>query len=410
MVGAAGEDALMGRFHFRLVDDHLAVVDLASGDLHLLNTAAARLFLELLDTPTAIDALASSWAEGFAPDRATALKDIEDCLPDWRRQGWIAALDDGRVMVSSAPTVTEAEVPTPAEPPPAPPFATLPLRLGGRAIELTLYRTDVEPQSTMVNRAAGLFSGLAGDGAATTATRIGLSSDGARHANGLDGDWTLAKDDVEALGVAITAIFAAAYPDARIVASFHAAALAHGDSLTLFPGVSGAGKSTLTAHLVAMGWLYGSDDFVSFAEAADGTLSLLPLHNAISLKEGSLAPLAADYPNLASLPTVAYGPKLGRFLAVPAERHITRPLAATRLVFPRYQPGAPTSLTPMTSSEALLGLMEARFSTPFPQDRQHFERVFDWVEAVPKFRLTYDDLEEARRWLQRPMQTPDSAR
>lgn len=410
MLPAPDEQAPIGRFHFRLIDDHLAVVDLASGDLHLLNPAAARLFLELLDTPTAIDALASSWAEGFAPDRATALADIEACLMDWRRQGWIAALDDGRVMVSSAPAVTKAEQPNPAEPPLAPAFTTLPLRLGGRAIELALYRTEDEPRSTMVNRAEGLFSGIAGDGAATSTTRIGLSSDGARHANGLDGEWTLAKDDVEALGIAITAIFAAAYPDARIVASFHAAALAHGDSLTLFPGVSGAGKSTLTAHLVARGWLYGSDDFASFAEAEDGTLSLLPLHNAISLKEGSLAPLAADYPDLASLPTVAYGPKLGRFLVVPAARHITRPLAATRLVLPRYQPGAAASLTPITASEALLGLMEARFSTPFPHDRERFERVFDWVEAVPKFRLVYDDLEEARRWLERAIETPASVR
>ncbi len=410
MLPGPDEQALIGRFHFRLIDDHLAVVDLASGDLHLLNPAAARLFLELLDTPTAIDALASSWAEGFAPDRATARADIEACLADWRRQGWIETLDDGRVLVSSAATMTLAEQPVRAEPPEGEPFATLRLRLGGRAIQLSLHQTEAEPRSTMVNRALGLFSGLAGDDASVPGARIGLSSDGPRHSNGLDGEWTLAMDDVEALGIAITAIFAAAYPDARIVASFHAAAVAHGDSLTLFPGVSGAGKSTLSAHLVAKGWLYGSDDFVSFAEAGDGTLSLLPLYNAISIKEGSLAPLAADYPDLAALPTVAYGPKLGRFLVVPTERHIIRPLAATRLVFPRYQPGAAASLTPITASEALLGLMEARFSTPYPHDKQRFERIFDWVETVPKFRLTYDDLEEARRWLERPIKTPASAR
>lgn len=407
---APGEDEPGGRFSYRLFDGHLAVVDLGSGDLHLLNPAAARLFLELLDTPTAVDALASDWAEGFAPDHATALKDIEACLADWGRQGWIATLADGRVMVSSAATGAVREEQVPATPPVSPPLATLALRLGGRSIEFTLYQTDAEPRSTMVNRALGLFSGLAADDSATPDARIGLSSDGARHANGLDGAWTPAKDDVEALGVAITAIFSAAYPDARIVASFHAAALAHGASLTLFPGVSGAGKSTLTAHLVAKGWLYGSDDFVSFAEEDDGALSLLPLYNAISIKEGSLAPLAATYPDLASLPTVAYGPKLGRFLVVPAERHISRPLAVTRLVFPRYQPGAAASLTPITTSEALLGLMEARFSTAFPHDRQRFERVFDWVEAVPKFRLTYDDLEEARRWLEGPTMTPASAR
>jgi len=95
---------------------------------------------------------------------------------------------------------------------------------------------------------------------------------------------------------------------------------------------------------------------------------------------------------------------------VPAERHIIRPLPATRLVFPRYQPGAAASLTPMTASEALLGLMEARFSTPYPHDKQRFERIFDWVEKVPKFRLTYDDLDEARQWLERPSKTRASAR
>ena len=410
MVPAPDRPKPADRFHFRLIDDHLAVVDLASGDLHLLNPSAARLFLELLDTPTAIDALASSWAEDFAPDSATALADIEACLSDWRRQGWIETLHDGRVMVSPAAIVAEREEQVPADPPASPPLATLPLRLGGRVIELALHQTDAEPQSTMVNRASGLFAGLAGDGAAAPDARIGLSSDGLRHSNGLEGDWTLAEDDVEALGIAITAIFAAAYPEARIAASFHAAAVAHGWGLTLFPGVSGAGKSTLTAHLVAKGWLYGSDDFVSFAEDDNGALSLLPLHNAISLKEGSLAPLAGLYPDLAFLPTVPYGPKLGRFLVVPVERHITRPLPVMRLVFPRYVPGAQASLTPMTTSEALLGLMEARFSSPLPHDVQSFERLFDWVEDVPKLRLVYDDLEEARRWLERPMQTPGSGR
>jgi len=107
---------------------------------------------------------------------------------------------------------------------------------------------------------------------------------------------------------------------------------------------------------------------------------------------------------------VPYGPKLGRFLVVPVERHITRPLPVMRLVFPRYVPGAQASLTPMTTSEALLGLMEARFSSPLPHDVQSFERLFDWVEDVPKLRLVYDDLEEARRWLERPMQTPGSGR
>jgi hypothetical protein len=391
----------------------MAVIDLSTRDLHVLNALAAELWLQLHEGPTQLAAIAALWAERYGIDPATALADASACIEPWAAQGWIGTDSLGRFFIDRTPMPPVAASDTGAARPAAD-LCHRRLDLPGAAVDLGFGVTQAAPGPSLMARAAGLFSGIPERTPQDprSSAEVALVLDGERHLVGENDRWTAFDDPQAALGALIRAVYRAAYPDDPAFVMLHAAALVGAGSrdLTVFPGISGAGKSTLTAFLVARGWRYATDDFIALTRPVVGRGPvLLPMPNAVSIKEGSLALLAPLYPTLKALPPVTYGGKTGRFLPIDPAAHVSSPLPVARLVFPRYVPGAAARLDPLPKGAALLGLVEASFSAEGDEGSEGFDPLFDWLEQTATFSLVYDDLEEARRCLQTLTDTPASA-
>ncbi len=392
----------------------MAVIDLSTRDLHVLNPLAAELWLQLHEAPTELAAIAAIWAERYGIAPQTALADARACVETWAAAGWIGTDSLGRVFIDRAEKPPLAASVTGATRPAAE-LSRRRLDLPGAAVDLGFGVTAASPGPSLMDRAAGLFYGIPERPPEDPrhAADVALVLDGERHLVGENACWTVFDDQQAALGALIRAVYRAAYPDDPAFVMLHAAALVAPGShdLTVFPGISGAGKSTLTAFLVARGWGYATDDFIALTRPVAGRGPvLLPMPNAVSIKQGSLALLEPLYPNLPALPPVTYGGKTGRFLPIDRAAHVASPLPVGRLVFPRYVPGASPRLDPLPKGAALLGLVEASFSAESEDGPDGFDPLFDWLERTATFSLVYDDLEEARRCLQALTDTPASAR
>ncbi len=393
-----------GRFYFQIIDDTLAVVDLVTSELCLLNQAAGALWLELYATPVARGELEASWARRFGLTPAAARADIEACIAEWQARGWIDHAAGERIWVSAA-----APDPSPirairVEPPTTGDVLShRRLDLPGRPVDISFAATPGAGQPSLMARGIGLLSGVPERAATdeTEPTRVTLLSDGIHHYVGVDGAWNTTDDSADALGLAIRSVFRSAYPDDDIIATLHAAALERGGAITILPGVSGAGKSTLTAFLVAHGWAYIGDDFLALASGTGHSEPrLLPLPNAISIKDGSVPILERFHPALRDLPRVSYGAKSARYLPIDRSRRFSGTATIERLVFPRYVQGSSAKFEPISTSAALLGLIEAGMTTMGVTRGDHFAMLFAWLERIAKFTLTYGSLEEAQRCLE----------
>jgi hypothetical protein len=139
--------------------------------------------------------------------------------------------------------------------------------------------------------------------------------------------------------------------------ALHAGAVSLEGQGLLLPGPPGAGKTTLTAGLVAAGFDYLSDEAAVIDPA---TLLIGPYPKPLSVSAGSsevLRPLLA---------TAGNGPAPPPAPLIPVDALRTgavgRPVAARFLVFPRYQAGAPTALTPIPRAEAMVELSNNSFN------------------------------------------------
>jgi hypothetical protein len=68
---------------------------------------------------------------------------------------------------------------------------------------------------------------------------------------------------------------------------------------------------------------------------------------------------------------------------------------ATHLVFPKYTPGAKTSIVPLNANETLSKIREASYQVQENMDADKFERILKNLVVLPKYALEYSDLDEA---------------
>jgi hypothetical protein len=175
----------------------------------------------------------------------------------------------------------------------------------------------------------------------------------------------------------------ASRPDKLVL---HAGAVSLRGSGLLLPAQSGAGKSTMTAALILRGFRYLSDE----AAAIDPiSLEVEPYPKPLTLSGGSLALLGRH-----ALPGDAGG--LKQVVACSALRAgaVSRPVPARLLIFPSYQPGATSTLTPMSRAEALVEVAGCSFN--------FVDHGGAWMPLLQRLvtacwcgRLTIGDLEEA---------------
>jgi hypothetical protein len=171
----------------------------------------------------------------------------------------------------------------------------------------------------------------------------------------------------------------------------HAAAAEHEGSAVLLPARMDAGKSTLVAGLTLRGFGYLTDETV----AIDPRTTLVdPYPKPLSIEMGSWGALAPLRPRLDA--------RFARFSdeiwhVVP---DAIRPGAVAdrcrvrAIVSPRFEPGATTTLEPISRAEAVMMLAENAFNFP-----AHGAAGLDTLAAIVRpcecYRLTFGTLDDA---------------
>jgi hypothetical protein len=334
--------------------------------LLVLNETASVVWQELR-SGLAVEDIAQGLADAFGVPRAVAKRDIEAIVAAWEEAGLLGGRSD--------PAGEEAS----ERPPPwQPPAITRTYALCGRPIRFEFGDRSIEAVIHPLFAPAEVEDGESKDS-------ISLSASGDRYFVAVNGARPELRPEIEqALGAAIVHVLDLSYPDARWLAIVHAGALAGPAGALVLPGTSGSGKSTLTAALVRAGLGYLSDDIA----ALDGrTGSVLPVPFAVSVKEGAWPVLKRTYPELAGLPVHTDDVRRWRYLDLAAHR---APLAGCPLgaiVFPRYQAGAKTSLSPVSPLDALEGLVQARCWISL--ERSDVEAMLKLLRRLPVHRLEY---------------------
>jgi len=174
----------------------------------------------------------------------------------------------------------------------------------------------------------------------------------------------------------------------------HAAVLEkHGRALIL-PAPPGSGKSTLCAALAMRGWRLLSDE-LALVRCADGLLA--PLVRPVSLKNASLDVIRAFAPEARfGLPVEGTIKGTIGHLAPPAASVVRadEPARAAWVVFPRFEAGAATGLTPVPKARTFMRLIDNAFNYALLGQRG-FEVLAQLVDDCEGSDFVYSNLDEA---------------
>lgn len=164
----------------------------------------------------------------------------------------------------------------------------------------------------------------------------------------------------------------------------------------ILPGPSGAGKSTLVAGLVEAGLGYLSDEVVALAD--DGT-TVLAYPKPLALRAGSRAVLPRWRPQVHIQEPGLSGQS---WLVDPEQVRPgcrAAPCPAGTVVAARYRRGAPTVLTPMSVTEALVELVGNSVHFGTPPEGGHIRVLGTLASGCRRLRLEFGDLAEACKLL-----------
>lgn len=174
----------------------------------------------------------------------------------------------------------------------------------------------------------------------------------------------------------------------------HAAAVEKNGRGFIFPGVPGSGKSTLCAAMVCRGWRLLSDE-MALISLDDGLL--WPIPRPISLKNASID-IIRNFGGDVLLGDIVADTAKGSVAhmrapcaSVEAGKLPARPSA---IVFPRYEAGADTLLSPISRGRALMRTAENCFNYPV-LGPSGFTCLSNAIEQCSCRTLVYSDLDEA---------------
>lgn len=176
----------------------------------------------------------------------------------------------------------------------------------------------------------------------------------------------------------------------------HAAVLERDGKALIMPALPGSGKSTLCAALMHRGWRLLSDEF-GMIRPGDHELGLHPLPRPVPLKNESIAVIRAFAPEAVIGPTFPNTRKGDVAHVMPPadsqQRH-RETAGAGWILFPRYQPGASTTLEALGGNWTFLKLSGNSFNYQL-QGIHGFDTVKALVDRCPSHALTYSDLPDA---------------
>lgn len=356
----------------------------------VLNASSAFMWC-MLDIVSDMDGLARSVAEKFCIDEATALRDAQETVGVFEREGLLGN-DDPQNFPDDG---SEWDI-TPHGPPLAEPeawvvrqqFETPKHVFSFCCADSSLGEAFMRNMAHLVpDRKAAVDTRLAVLPGREAAATWDIYLDGRRYVGGVLPN--------EVLPYLSTLVFVRACEALNERLLFHAAVLGRGGEAVVFPAEAGSGKSTLAASLAARGYRYLSDEL---AVLDLDSLKITPLPLPMSLKPGSLEALQRHYPSLAlySVHHRADG-KLVRYLLPPKDSLFTEKDGKTRiraLVFPLYRKGEGNRLAVLEKAEALrrLALTGSSNREFTPADVKAMIKV---VERNPCYELVFNDLEEA---------------
>jgi hypothetical protein len=182
----------------------------------------------------------------------------------------------------------------------------------------------------------------------------------------------------------------------RYFMEIHAGVIVLGDCAVLLPGSAGSGKTTLTAALAHSGGTYFSDEIALLEQTS---LDVRPVPLTLTIKPGSVAPLRDRYPELPTLrehlredrqPVRYLPPPLRSRCAPDAE---PRPVAW--VVFPHYEEGGDTVMTPVKRPAGLRRLLDKALVLPHLLTPHTVERLVGWVRRVDFYDLRIGALDAA---------------
>jgi len=174
----------------------------------------------------------------------------------------------------------------------------------------------------------------------------------------------------------------------------HAAVLERNGRALILPAPPGSGKSTLCAALAMRGWRLLSDE-LALVRCADGQLA--PLVRPVSLKNKSLDVIRAFAPEARfGLPVGGTIKGTIGHLAPPAASvaRADEPALAAWVVFPRFEAGAATSLTPVSKAQTFMRLIDNAFNYALLGERG-FEVLARLVDDCEGSDFVYSRLDEA---------------
>ena len=173
----------------------------------------------------------------------------------------------------------------------------------------------------------------------------------------------------------------------------HAAVVERDGLAMILPGVSGSGKSTLCAGLVHRGWRLLSDEF-ALMRPQDGRL--VPWPRPISLKGQSIdliRKLAPEFRVGSVVPDTEKGTVAHLRPPTESVRRTDDTAAPAWIIFPTYQPDAPTSLRPLARARAFFKVADCSLNYE-RLGRRGFDTLSRVMEGSAAYDLTYERLEE----------------
>lgn len=378
------------------LDDHLLIASLEDRALRIYNSAAAGLWFLLSEGPQSRTELAERYASLFGIDSARASGDVEALLSEWEEIKIVTGRADGRISLATE-GLSSVETVSRRQPSDIPDRTTIFSR--DFQLQDTAFRIQISKSAGMDTplEAKRLVATLEGFPAARREPRATLEAIFGRRSVYVDagnGSISAWGDSIEAVAALMSTICETAYPERRLLAGLHAAAVGLGRALIL-PGVSGAGKSTLSAYLSSQGWRYFGDDVIG----VDDRSSVMPLPTSANLKEGSFSVLADVHPRLSTLDALAFGAKTVKYLPLPCQVDGPEELKVAGFVFLKYTRGSETDLRPIGTVDALQRLIDARICLGKDISMSGIGKFVAMIHETPKYALVYSDLKEAESCL-----------
>lgn len=176
----------------------------------------------------------------------------------------------------------------------------------------------------------------------------------------------------------------------------HAACVARNGRAVILPAPPGSGKSTLCAALVNRGWRLLSDE-LTLVDLDAG--KVWGLARPVNLKNASIDVIRRFAPQALLTRSVHDTTKGTVALMGPPRDSVAaaaQPARPCWMILPRYEAGAPATLTPIPQGQAFLQLADNAMNYHM-LGQQGFETVGELTARCQHFNFSYGDLEEAMR-------------